>query len=107
MALEGRPRGKRLAVESRLRAAWWHGEHRYAWHVGWLAEGVTHRPNQPRVETLVGYAALTHPTKLTGQQRNEIVFADALQNKESERRRAAVGYQMRSRRPDDIDFAGL
>jgi hypothetical protein len=27
MALEGRPRGKRLAVETRLRAAWWHGEH--------------------------------------------------------------------------------
>ena len=28
-----------------------------------LGEAVTHRQNRPRVETLVGYATLTHPTK--------------------------------------------
>src|SRR5882672_6897898 len=45
--------------------------------------------------------------ELTRYERNKIVFTDALQNQEGERLRATVGHQMRSRWPDDIDFAGL
>src|SRR4051794_40366190 len=59
-----------------------------------------------------GKGMLTAPWNLRSrslrpQQRDKIVFADALQNQEGERLGAPVGHEMRSRRPDDIDFAGL
>jgi len=61
--------------------------------------------------TIEWWARFALPTLLRRllrrQQRHKIVFANALQNQEGERGRAAVGYQMRPRRPDDIDFAGL
>src|SRR6201995_485244 len=44
---------------------------------------------------------------LLRHQRNEVVFADALQHQEGQRRLSAVGDQMRPARPDDMDLTGL
>jgi len=96
MALEGRPRGERLAVETRaprLRAAWCSHE-----QSGWgrrpvrrSSESEGGGPNRPTS------IRLGRGSNLIRQQRHKIIFADALQNKERERRRAAVGHQMSGR----------
>src|SRR6185436_2153786 len=70
-------------------------------------DGLTRQYTRALLQVLLGIAERHADSNLTRQQGNEIILADPLEDQEGEGLRATVGHQMRSRRPDDIDFARL
>lgn len=82
MALEGRPRGSALRTRApRQRAAWFSHER----------SGRDRRLVRHSTESERRMPSLQRGGILAREHRHEIVFADALQDQEGERGRAAIG----------------